>query len=164
MIDIWVTYKAKAWLNQWLRKDMTCFEWGSGYGTLWLAQRVRSLVSVEHSLAWYLKVKDALRKLRLANVVLVLEKDLDLYPKAISRYADCSFDLVFVDGKRRVDCVRCALPKVKSGGALMLDNSDRALYGEAYKMLADWQRLDFKGEGRGGSWTTTAWLKVTLQP
>jgi predicted O-methyltransferase YrrM len=164
MIDIWVTYKAKAWLEQMLRKDMACFEWGSGYGTLWLAQRVRLIVSVEHSLAWIVKVKKALKQLRLSNVVLVWEEDLGLYPKVITLYADCAFDFVFVDGRMRVDCVRCALPKVKLGGVLMLDNSDRALYGEAVKMLADWRSLDFKGEGRGGSWTTTAWLKATNQP
>ena len=49
----------------------------------------------------------------------------DDYVAAINDELDNSLDLVIVDGRARVECVRRAMPKVKPGGLLLLDDTGR---------------------------------------
>ena len=67
------------------------------------------------------------------------------YVKAIDRYPDQSFDFVLVDGRARVACVKRALAKIKPGGAIMLDNSDRPAYAEAGRLLERLLAFDLAG-------------------
>ena len=163
LVDIWVTYKAKAWIEKWLQPGHVGFEFGSGGSTLWLAQRVRSLISVEHQQLWFDRVSSRIKKLHLTNVDLLFQPDLRVYPKTILAYPDRCFDFIFVDGRRRVKCVEYSVPNVKPGGILILDNSERRRYREAFKRLKAWPRLDFKGPGRPGShppeWQTSIWTR-----
>ena len=46
----------------------------------------------------------------------------------IDQYPDHYFDLVFVDGRARNSCIKHAIPKVKNGGYILLDDSDRKSY------------------------------------
>ena len=50
------------------------------------------------------------------------------YASAIDLYRDEYFDIVCVDGRSRPACIKHAVPKVKPGGLLILDNSDRDYY------------------------------------
>ena len=47
---------------------------------------------------------------------------------AICDEPDASLDLVVVDGRARVECARRAMPKVKPGGLLLLDDTSRERY------------------------------------
>jgi hypothetical protein len=67
------------------------------------------------------------------------------YVKTIDDYADEHFDLVVVDGRARTACVLQALPKVRRGGFLLLDDSYRGEYSPAMAALAGQGRNDFRG-------------------
>ncbi|MBI5154300.1 hypothetical protein HZA57_03600, partial [Candidatus Poribacteria bacterium] len=56
-----------------------------------------------------------------------------------------AFDLVIVDGRVRAACARLALPKVREGGWLLLDDSEREKYRDISRDLHSFTRLDFRG-------------------
>lgn len=162
----WVTFRAIDWLESYLSPGMNVFEYGAGGSTLYLTKRVHRVISVEHDEGFYSLVRGILSQRNVSNCQLVLHKPepcedggsafashqakyrglcFEAYVKAIDTYPDHSFDLVLVDGRARVACVRQALAKVKPGGAFLLDNSDRTGYAEAKRILADFPRLDFFG-------------------
>lgn len=69
---------------------------------------------------------------------------------------------MFVDGRARNLCILHAAHKVRLGGYLMLDNSDRLEYQSGIDLLRKWERTDFFGPGMDGvggtvCWQTTVW-------
>ena len=182
----WITFKAKAWMESYLKPDMSVFEYGSGGSTIFLSSRVNTLISIEHDRSWYRKVSGALSKEEISNCEYILcepEKKIsgtmfscncknhasalrryagmsfEKYVKSIEKYPNGSFDLVIVDGRARSSCIFHALSKIRSGGYLMLDNSERERYSEAISVLADYKRTDFFGIGPYNIylWRTSVW-------
>ena len=110
------------------------FEWGSGGSTTYWARKCANVISIEHNTEWILRTIDILTRLdcERAKVDLKLVRrdanvnTFHVYADAILEYPDNSFDLVFVDGEAscRDWCITNALPKIKSGGYLLLDNSN----------------------------------------
>jgi predicted O-methyltransferase YrrM len=162
----WITFRAIDWLDAYLKPDMNVFEYGAGGSTLYLAKRVRNVISVEHDESFHQLVSNILSKRTIRNCQLMLHKAepceesgrdfasyqgkyqglcFESYVKAIDAYPDRSFDLVLVDGRARMACVKRALAKIKPGGAMMLDNSDRPSYAQASGLMGDIPRLDLAG-------------------
>ena len=162
----WVTFRAIDWLDAYLKPDMSVFEYGAGGSTLYLAKRVRDVASVEHDEGFYHLVEEILSKRSIHNCKLMLHKPepceesdgafasyqgkyrglcFESYVKAIDNYPDQSFDLVLVDGRARMACVKRALAKIKPGGALILDNSDRPAYAQAAGLMGDITHFDLAG-------------------
>jgi len=83
------------------------------------------------------------------------------YVKVVDKYADDTFDLVFVDGRARNSCVMHARAKIRRGGFLMLDDAQRRRYDPCKRMLADWECIDFTGTGKYKHkvWRTMVWEK-----
>lgn len=150
----WFTYDGIAQLERILQPGFKVFEYGSGGSTIFLAPRVSQLVSVEHDPGWTKTVKQAIEQHSISNVTYLVkpptksqskheyfrstkEKDASFkdYVSAISDYPDRSFDIVIVDGRARVPCVREAFAKVKPGGYIILDNSERPDYHEAFLFM-----------------------------
>lgn len=50
------------------------------------------------------------------------------YVKSIDEYPDGYFDLILVDGRARPSCILHSIPKLKSGGLLVVDNAERSYY------------------------------------
>lgn len=134
------------------------FEWGSGGSTLWLSQRTASVVSIEHDREWVESAQSELDKYNIANVSLVLRGLDKRYVEYIDRFPDEHFDIILIDGRRRSDCIRHAMPKLRRGGALVLDDSERAEYQEAMKLVEQWDRMDWDS-GYSEGWSTTVWRK-----
>ena len=74
-------------------------------------------------------------------------------------YPDGHFDLVIVDGRARPSCVFHAMSKVRAGGYLMLDDTDRQRYEEAMSLLAGYKRTDLFGIAPSATrfWQTSVW-------
>ena len=68
------------------------------------------------------------------------------YAQAIDAFPDRYFDLVVVDGRARPSCILHARDKVKPGGILLLDQSERPYYLAKSLALLDpacWQRTQY---------------------
>ena len=158
----WICEKAKKWLDSFLKPDMLVFEYGSGGSTLLFARRVKKVVSVEYQLLWFLGVILALWRQGTMNFKLHLcrpergkfsdrnymSSDPNLgtfrfkkFATTIDQYPDHYFDLVFVDGRARNDCLRHAIPKVKRSGFIFLDDSDRQAYQLGKEYLSRFKEL-----------------------
>ena len=77
------------------------------------------------------------------------------YAALIDGFEERAFDLVLVDGRARNACIAHAIPRVRPGGWLMLDNAEREHYDVARERLAGYERLDLAGLG---PWAPTPWL------
>lgn len=183
----WVTYEAKEWLDGYLRADMAVFEWGTGGSTLYYAKHAGRVTSVEHNPEWHQAVQAALEHEQIENsdYFLILPRPHWLarhlpygphtyvsrtfaehrnlffraYARKIDEYSDGHFGLVMVDGRSRAACMNRAVRKIKKGGYLLLDNSERELYRPAMDRLAKYARTDFFGKGPycAEAWQTTIW-------
>lgn len=183
-LDIpWLVYAATDWLQSYLEPEMQVFEWGSGGSTLFLASRVRSVITVEHDPDWYSVVSRRLLDGNVHNVSLVLcepekTKSPEIYYSTAEEYEGLSFqcyaelidvhpndtfDLVIVDGRARPACMVHALAKVCPGGYLMLDNSNREIYECGKQAVSTWPSREFYGPGPCNEypWATTIWQKPT---
>lgn len=111
----WLSVAATAYLGRLLRLDMHVLEHGSGGSTLWLAERVATVDSVESNPLWLNAVKDKAT----ANVTLWCS------------IPDGQFDLLLIDGEpleERADWLRNAHNLVVPGGVVVLDNANRPEY------------------------------------
>jgi predicted O-methyltransferase YrrM len=157
-------FGAIAWLRAYVRPGMKVFEYGSGGSTIFFARHVGHIVSIEHDPEWYERTAEQLASLPPGNSSYVLQPpdegakakfgstderyrgmNFESYVKTIDDYADEHFDLVVVDGRARTACVLRALPKVRRGGFLLLDDSYRGEYSPAMAALAGQGRNDFRG-------------------
>ena len=103
--------------------EFKAFEWGSGGSTIWLSQRTKSVITLEHDREWVEKTKAELDKYGITNVALIWRQLDRGYVEYIDSFPDEHFDIILVDGRRRSDCLAHAVPKLRCGGALVLDNS-----------------------------------------
>jgi len=126
----WLTPLAVAFLDDWLQPEHTGLEWGAGRSTLWFANRVDRLISIEHDRNWYSRVQTKLLSRPRNNVTLVLASpDEDEYLRPARELEDESVDFALVDGisALRDRCAECAIPKIRPGGLLILDDVHRYL-------------------------------------
>ena len=151
----WWPYGAVAWVAESLPVGARVFEYGGGGSTLWLEDHSAVVTVVEHDEGWRTQLAAALRPGATllfrppapsgAVTSVAAPGYFDAYVAAIGDQADISLDLVIVDGRARVECARRAMPKVRPGGLLLLDDTDRARYRPAVEMLTGWERHVFTG-------------------
>ncbi len=147
----WWTYGAIRFLGPRLQPSMRVFEYGSGNSTLWLAERVGAVVSVEHDRAWQERVAARAP----ANVTCRWVPLGGRYPESVLEWNTDSvapaapFDLVIIDGRRRAECTPHAVRALAPAGVILFDNTDRVRYRQALRALAEagFRRLDFFGLG-----------------
>lgn len=127
----WLTPDANQILSKFITKEKIGFEFGSGRSTIWFASKASRIISVEINEEWYTLVKNNIKDKSLLNIDYFLipgsnkeNPELSLYPKKILEYPDDFFDFVLVDSIHRLQCAKNALPKIKKGGLLIIDNMD----------------------------------------
>lgn len=101
-------------------------EFGSGWSTLWFAQKCGWLCSVETSPLWWRTITDALRE-RHTQLDWVVE--LVVQPDEI-KVRDSSVDFVLIDcvGHLRTASTKVGWSKLVPGGWLLLDDAQRIQY------------------------------------
>lgn len=129
----WLTRAMIENLDTWLRPDDVGLEFGSGRSTIWFAQRVGHLTSVEHHPGWYTTVNDSLQGKR-GGVKLTDCVDYHLCEDGSSEGAETNYvhvakqmkshslDFCLIDGVARDHCALASLDKLKPGGILIIDN------------------------------------------
>lgn len=141
----WLTPHAISLMQSWLKSTDRGVEWGTGKSTVWFAERVERLVSVEHDPAWHERTSLILKAKGLADKVdYRLVRTINAHPsfevsnanqnglehtspyiEVLDDYPGDFFDFALVDGKLRQACLERALPSLRAGGLLILDNSER---------------------------------------
>jgi len=132
----WWPYPAIERIQGILKPASIVLEYGTGTSTVWMARRVARIYGVEGSPEWIERVRQLAVRRGLRNLELRL-RDSTRYPERGARSAlfneefaglddipETVLDLVVVDGAARWRCIEVALPRVKPGGYLYLDNSD----------------------------------------
>ncbi|MBL7921780.1 MAG: hypothetical protein JNJ40_15810 [Bacteroidia bacterium] len=167
----WITFQAIDFLNKNLKSTDKVFEYGGGGSTLFFAKRVAEIITVEHNEEWFKILSDTIKQKNIkswkGNFVLPEKGDLftppdfanpdhysaddvpsygfnyKAYVSVIDQYPDIYFDCIIIDGRSRPACIKHAMPKLKAGGFLVLDNSDRKYYlTQTEPLLAkDYQKL-----------------------
>lgn len=132
--DPWLNRAAIDLLNSWLKSDDIGIEWGSGRSTLWLAQRMRHLISIEHDRIWAERMKALIEQKRITNVAYhyfsisdAATEESRPYVDVISTVPDSSLQFALVDGRLRDLCALAAIDKLGPAGLLVIDNVERYL-------------------------------------
>ncbi|NJN18014.1 MAG: hypothetical protein HC822_17950 [Oscillochloris sp.] len=169
----WLVFSATEYLETFPLAGKQVFEYGSGASTqYWLRRRAR-VISIEHDAAWYQQVRRRIPAAAGLDYRFVAPEpdSADAPPRDPAEPADCvsahypqdrlrysayvaqidalpdrSLDLVLVDGRARAACLVRAAPKVRPGGLLILDNSDRGYYtARVGAALSRYEALIFRG-------------------
>jgi SAM-dependent methyltransferase len=170
----WIPFRTIDRLEAYVKPGMRVFEYGAGGSTLFFARRAAEVVSVDHDPAWAAKVSEALKARKLENATVRLKaprredgasdrspSDPDGYVSegeewrgysfrdyvtAIEEYPAGYFDVVLIDGRARPSCFKHALPKVKPGGWIVWDNTERDYYNPSMRLAPhSFHRMDMVG-------------------
>jgi hypothetical protein len=153
----WMTFQAITFLEQNLTLGCSVFEYGGGGSTLYFLDKGATVTTVEHDQLWFEELNKQIHESNLSNnwnglmikpvikpigqendpsdpfLYTSSDNEFDLfwfkdYVSSIDDYSDSSFDFVVIDGRSRPSCVKHSVSKVKIGGFLVLDNTERAYY------------------------------------
>jgi len=168
----WLCPDALRFLDGWLAPTDVGFQWGSGDGTLWLAQRVQHVTCVEHDPARAQEVQTHLEAESLnGRVTYHLEshgnamENLDAaYVRMIDHATDYSLDFCFVAGPLRAACCLASILKLKYGGLLVLEDAEQYLShnGELTTTKADWDSVIWHLAPWRQIWTTNGLSETAI--
>lgn len=138
------TYPYLDFICERLNNQMTIFEYGSGNSTLFFASIVKEVYSVEHNKSWYYYLKYKLpQNCHLQFIALEYDGKYSIAPQLTNK----KFDIVIVDGRDRVNCMKQSIQSLNDGGVIILDDSERDYYAPGIKFLLDngFKKIDFYG-------------------
>ena len=139
----WTTYSFIEFIKSYLKPDMFLFEYGSGNSTLFYADYVQQLISVEHDPKWYDKIKFLISD----NCKLIFSEITSEEYVCPDELKKNKFDVIIIDGRRRNECIMKSELSLKETGIMVLDDSERIHYAEGIGYLTDkgYKRIDFWG-------------------
>ena len=156
----WLTREAITHLSGTVRSGAKILEYGAGASTIWFAKRAFVVDSIEHDRAWFDLVRQAVEMEGLPNVGLhhvPATNDFEEYVQFGRQLGTQrgGYDVVVVDGRRRVRCMKAIAEFVTPGGLLVLDNAERPKYSEGHEFLSKW----FVKRTDNGIWRTDIFKK-----
>lgn len=181
----WLVFDVIDFLNSLPLEGKRVFEYGSGGSTLFWLNHGAECISIEHNQDWYKLMHplfEGMDKIDyrlvlpepaidkeasdIADPNLYLSEDNNLlglnlknYVCQIDSFPDYFFDIVLIDGRARPACIMHSVTKVKIGGMLILDNSDRDYYlSQTRCCLSSFQEKKF----RGAIPTNPLWSATTI--
>ncbi len=152
----WITFKALDFIKKNIPHGAKVFEYGGGGSTLFFLNNASEVVTAEHDAKWVGKLENIIKSKNIrgwtGNLIMpetVTNNSLpDIsnpkdyyssdenfrtstfkeYTSFIEKYPDNYFDIVLIDGRARPSCMVHSFKKIKKGGFLILDNSERVHY------------------------------------
>lgn len=149
----WYSYPCTQFLEARIPNDAFVFEFGMGNSTLWWANHVKAVATVESNSEWYEKISPIMPD----NVTASLANpESDDYVGAARKVAS-PIDIIAIDGRRRVECCKNSIDFLSDRGVVVWDNADRGYYEEGYNVLKErgFKRVDFIGMAPMEIWDTT---------
>ena len=144
----WVTYPFLDFIKERLTKDLKVFEFVSGNSTLFFADRVKQINSVEHNSDWYNLLHSEVPDN--GNIILAISSNEEDYVKPLKK-ANNKFDLIFIDGIHRVTCCSISIKFLSTQGVIILDDSEREEYkpGMDFIVKNGFRKIDYWGISPG---------------
>lgn len=140
----WFNYGFVRFLRGRVKPHMIVFEYGSGFSTQWWEKHAASVDAVEHDAKW---AKQVATRLGDSASIRHIELDYDgVYCRSILAMTK-SYDIVVVDGRDRVNCMRMGLHRLTDNGVIVFDNSQRRHYREGIEEVKaqGWKEIQFSG-------------------
>lgn len=160
----WINSAALSFLEGYLAsRPCDVLDLGAGGSTSWFSARANSLVSIEHDPAWHEKIARETGDLDNVDLRLCSRP----YFHRIDEFPEAVFDLVFIDGRDRVECARHSLRVLRSPGAIFVDDTWRidntkAPYRDLPSVFPEgWRRIDLNpsiDDRRARKGRATVWL------
>jgi precorrin-6B methylase 2 len=119
----WIPYAAIRFLRRRITPAWRVLEIGAGMSTLWLARHCGQVDSIEADQRWVDLLRADIARHGVTNARVLFRWRADEMCD-FRDWPDGSLDLAFVDGGPRPQCLEAALPKVKPGGFVYVDNTD----------------------------------------
>jgi len=169
----WIHKNVINLLEKIIKKDTIFLEFGSGYSTIFFQNLTDNLISIEHNKEWFDKIK-----LYINDKTNYILKDINYIskPSRDKKFYNCNtieelldknieneyFDIILIDGIHRVNCVYGSYKKLKKGGILILDDSNRidrpntdGSYKPIQNLLKNWKHIKNRSKDRN----TDYWIK-----
>lgn len=152
----WLNFPAVDYLQKNIRPEYRVFEFGGGGSTLFFCKNVAEVATVEDHQGWFDTLTQTVRAKGYKNWkgFFVSPEPLregkprskqnpddfssgakgmenlsfEKYARTIDQFPPAYFDLVLVDGRARPSCIQQAMPHLKPGGLLVVDNTERPYY------------------------------------
>lgn len=152
----WLNFPAIEFLLENIRPEYKVFEFGGGGSTLFFCKSVAEVATVEDHPGWFETLERTILEKGYQNwkgFLIVPEPvpgnafrtkenpddfasgakgmenmSFEKYARIIDVYPHEYFDIVLVDGRSRPSCIQQALPHIKPGGLLVVDNAERPYY------------------------------------
>ncbi len=144
----WVTYSFIHFISQRLQPDFSVFEFGSGNSTMYYGARVRKVTAIEHETGWHAQIsKQVPANVKVELVALDTNGN---YAGFASRTGE-KYDVIIVDGRDRVNCVKRSVEALSARGVMVLDDAEREEYkaGIDFMLQKGFRQLDFWGIAPG---------------
>lgn len=128
----WINYPMLHFLTARLPEHISLLEYGSGNSTLYWATKVKEVVSVEHDASWidYIRKKFS----GISNIQLLTagnDGGYETAPKSLDR----KFQLIIIDGIRRIECARRALELLSEDGCILVDDTQFPEFKEIFEIM-----------------------------
>lgn len=106
-------------------------EWGPGHSTTLMLKHCPDahIDSIEHDQSWWAEKS---KQIQGANIHHITGDDYVLWPLDQPKY-----NLIFVDGRRRVECMKIAAYCLETGGVIVLHDGERGYYSPGIEYLKE---------------------------
>ncbi|WP_297337962.1 hypothetical protein [Algoriphagus sp.] len=152
----WMTIPAVNFLDKLIKEDFKIYEYGSGASTIYFLKKGVKIYSAEHSKDWFeileqyinnsfpgsnpVKLFEPVRSISSEAIYSkkdpkYINFDFTQYVNSINRFDDHFFDIIVIDGRVRIACLRQSINKLKEGGFIIFDNGDRNEYHNELKKI-----------------------------
>lgn len=123
----WWTYSFIEFISERINNDLRVFEFGCGYSTIWLSNRVKEVIAFED----YPKWADSISKRINPNSKIIGVESISAYNN-YSLHITGDFDVLIIDNLgNRIDCAMKNLCHLNDNGVVIWDNTD----------CPDWQEI-----------------------
>jgi hypothetical protein len=122
LVRPWWVFKAIHEIGRSLQPTDRVLEVGSGYGTLWLAERCQYVCSIEEDASWVRTVSTEAHRRRLANLEILND---DSFPMFVRQLTSSNWDVVIIDGPRdRLPIFKYLLSSSRRPRIVVYDDTD----------------------------------------
>lgn len=161
----WFSLSAIRFLDEYVSKTMSVFEYGSGGSTVYFAKHAASVTATEDNQQWLDRVQSRLAAKGVSNVALQF-RPFDFHHPVdfeksdyLNSIPDSRFDIIVVDGTEeavrvRPTCFHHAESRIAPGGIIIVDDSWRYLQLHSAHRAKSFRHFRSIGPGRPGVTST----------